>query len=144
MRQKDKSRFLVETKKGKVAVESNRIYGDYKVLHREYRLNDPHPPHGNKVDYDDGTAIVICIKKDAKGQFPDVVCNSFTSCQQRVRKTVQYKAPDGRMMKIDTHDYLPYYDFETLEVTEFAQKAGLAASPAPGGDKAKASERGTG
>lgn len=121
-----KQHFIVDTADGPLSIESNRVYGDYKVLHREFVLTDPHPDVGVKKDYKDGTPLVMFIHKDKKGGFPDLETDGLGRAFLRIPITVTVKEfGSGVPVKRSGHKRKAFYDFEVMPVADFAIKAGL-------------------
>ncbi len=117
MRHEHKQFFVI---KG-VDLQSNRVYGDYKMLHREFILDDPNPPSGQKINYKKGTALVLYVERGNDGQFPEVVVDSMSVQRVLDRYKVEKKDKTGRLRRVPVADANLFYGCKKVTAEEFAE-----------------------
>jgi hypothetical protein len=121
MRDQHKQFFVV----GGVDLKSNRVYGDFKLLHREFVLDEPNPPFGEKLDMKKGRPMVVYVGKDKDGKFPEVIVDSLKVHRIPDRYKVEKKDPDGRVRRIKVFDAVPFNGCKIVTAKEFAEIAGI-------------------
>lgn len=133
MRHEHKEFFVV----GGEELKSNKVYGDFKLLYREFKLDDPNPPKGVKLEWKKGTALVLYVEKDSDGKFPEVIVDSMTV--QRVPEYFkrEVKDPDGRFRRVKCADAQLFYGCKKVTAEEFGKLAGIIKES----DKAEKSEK---
>lgn len=121
MRHEHKKFFVI----GGVDLQSNRVYGDYKLLHREFLLDEPNPPSGEKINWKAGTATVLYVEKGNDGAFPEVIVDSMTVQRIPDRYKVEKKDSTGRIRKVKVADAVLFYGCKKASVKEFAVLVGI-------------------
>ncbi len=121
MRAQHKKHFVV----GGVDLQSNRVYGDYKIKHREFMLDDPNPPTGIKMDWNAGKAMILYVEKGKDGQFPDLVIDSMTVQRKLDKYKVRTKDDDGRIRNTNVADAKLFYGCKKCTAKEFAKLVGI-------------------
>jgi len=122
MRAQHKKHFVI----GGVDLQSNRVYGDYKILHREFMLDDPNPPTGVKLDWNAGKAMILYVEKGDDGAFPEVITDSMTVQRTPDKYKVRVKDSDGRICNVKVADAVLFYGCKKCTAKEFAVLAGIA------------------
>ncbi len=125
MRHEHKKHFVI----GGVDFQSNRVHGDFKMLHREFELEDPNPPSGEKIDWKKGTAMVLYVEKDKDGQFPEVIVDSMSVQRTPDRYRVEKKDSTGRIRKVKVFDAVLFYGCKKCTAKEFAKLVGIVEEP---------------
>lgn len=121
MRHEHKKHFVI----GGVDFQSNRVHGDLKMLHREFILDDPNPPSGQKIDWKKGTAMVLYVERGDDGAFPEVIVDSMTVQRTPDRYKVEKKDATGRLRRIKVFDAVQFYGCKKCTVAEFAKLIGI-------------------
>lgn len=121
MRQEHKKYFVIDG----VDLQSNRIHGDFKMLHREFLLDEPNPPSGQKINYKAGVATVLYVEKDKDGKFPEVIVDSMTVQRLPDRFEKKVRDPDGRVRMVKGFNAKLFYGCKKCTAKEFAALIGV-------------------
>lgn len=121
MRREHKKFFVI----GGVNLQSNMVYGDYKLLYREFELDEPNPPSGEKIEWKKGAAMVLYVEKGNDGAFPEVIVDSMKVQRIPDRYRIEKKDSTGRIRKVKVFDAVLFYDCKKVTAKEFAVLAGI-------------------
>ena len=133
MRHEHKQFFVIDG----VDLQSNRVHGDYKLLHREFILDDPNPPSGEKIDWKKGTAMVLYVEKGNDGNFPEVIVDSMTVQRIPDRYKREVKDTEGRIRRVKVFDAVLFYGCKKCTAKEFAKLIGIGEKDNQGEAKKK-------